>query len=126
MPATLPRKNELELLVRNTPDQARHKLYKILLASIFALTTALPTASLAMDLNNGRRLYMAQCAGCHGSDGNSVMPNAPNFARGERLQQADFTLVNFIKTGTPTHPPFFGLIAEKEMLDVVGYLRNIR
>lgn len=98
----------------------------LLLTSLFAVTVALPTASFAMDMNNGKRLYMAHCAGCHGMDGNSVMPQAPSFARGERLQQADFTLVNFIKTGSPTHPPFLGMIVEREMFDVVGYLRNIR
>lgn len=98
----------------------------LLLISAFTAAATLPTASIAMDMNNGKRLYMAHCAGCHGMDGNSIMPQAPNFARGERLQQADFTLVNFIKTGSATHPPFFGLIVEKEMFDVVGYLRNIR
>lgn len=86
----------------------------------------LPTPSRAIDFANGKRLYVAHCAGCHGLDGNSVMPQAPSFARGERLQQADFTLVNFIKTGSASHPPFFGLIPEKEMYDVVAYLRNIR
>lgn len=79
-----------------------------------------------MDVINGKRLYLTNCAGCHGSDGQSVMPQAPSFARGERLQQADFTLVNFIKTGSQTHPPFLGIIVEKEMYDVVAYLRIIR
>ena len=127
MPKTNPRKSKLEISIRTTPAQASHLPCRtLLLSSFFALSTVLPTASLAMDLNNGKRLYIAHCAGCHGSDGNSVMPQAPNFARGERLQQADFTLVKFIKTGSHTHPPFLGIIVEKEMFDVVGYLRNIR
>lgn len=95
-------------------------------AVAFALLCMVPMPTFAMDLMNGKRLYMAHCAGCHGSDGNSLVPKAPNFARGERLQQADFALVNYIKAGSPGHPPFFGILADREMLDVVGFLRNIR
>lgn len=98
----------------------------LLLMSLFTTAILLPEKAAATDLNNGRRLYMAHCAGCHGSDGNSLVPQTPNFSRGERLQQADFTIVNYIKTGSTRHPPFFGLIPEREMYDVVGYLRNIR
>lgn len=122
-----PRTNELEIIMKKPPNNVWHLPYKnLFLTSLFAMTVTLPTVSFAMDMNNGKRLYMAHCAGCHGMDGNSVMPQAPNFARGERLQQADFTLVNFIKTGSSTHPPFLGMIVEREMFDVVGYLRNIR
>lgn len=113
--------------MRTAHAQASRRPCKaLILAGLLTVGTVLPTASLAMDLNNGKRLYMAHCAGCHGSDGNNIMPKAPNFARGERLQQADFTLANYLKTGSPTHPSFLGLIAEKEMFDVVAYLRNIR
>lgn len=98
----------------------------MLLMCLISVAVLLPGKSIAADMNNGRRLYMAHCAGCHGSDGNSLVPQTPSFSRGERLQQADFTLVNYIKTGSTRHPPFFGLIPEREMYDVVGYLRNIR
>lgn len=91
-----------------------------------AMLWLIPVESAAMDLNNGKRLYTAHCAGCHGIDGNSLVPKAPNFARGERLQQSDFTLANYIKTGSPAHPPFFGIMTDRDTLDVVGYLRNIR
>ena len=98
---------------------------RTLLSAAFACL-CLPVAASAADASNGKRLYLSNCAGCQGSNGQSIMPDAPNFARGERLQQADFTLVNFIKTGSQTHPPFLGIIVEKEMYDVVAYLRIIR
>lgn len=98
----------------------------LLLTGLLLLSSLLAPAALAADLNNGKKLYMAHCAGCHGVDGNSVMPKAPNFSRGENLQQADFILANFIKSGSASHPPFFGIIVEREMFDVVSYLRNIR
>lgn len=96
-----------------------------LLASLLA-ATMFPAASWAMDLGNGKRLYDVHCAGCHGINGHSIVPSAPNLSRGEKMFRPDFDLVNILKTGTANHPPFLGLMSEKEMLDVVGYARTLR
>lgn len=83
-------------------------------------------AHAAADPGNGQRLYLAHCAGCHGEKGVSIMPQAPNFANAERLDQPDHVLVDRIRSGGGAMPPFLGILNDREMLDVVGYIRTLR
>lgn len=93
-----------------------------LFATLFA--AALPAA--AIDLARGQRLFNLHCAACHGVSGMAVVPNAPNFARRERLEQADVALMQSVKTGKNTMPPFFGLLKDPEILDILQYIRTLR
>lgn len=90
------------------------------------LGTATGTPVLAADLANGARIYGVHCVACHGIGGRNVMPQAPNFARGERLMQMDMNLVNSLKMGKNACPSFLGILRDREMLDVIGYLRTLR
>jgi cytochrome c6 len=78
------------------------------------------------DILRGRQIYLQHCAVCHGPDGMGVMPGAPNFARNERLFQPDAMLVASIRSGKNAMPPFIGILNEREMYDVVAYLRTLR
>lgn len=78
------------------------------------------------DLGNGRTLYMQHCAGCHGANGISVMPLAPHFARNERLFQPDMALVAAIRSGRGAMPAYAGMLTDKDLFDVVAYLRTFR
>lgn len=113
-------------MISMSDKKRRARILEAVLLGCVLIQVFLPSMAYALDLNNGKKLYLAHCAGCHGIDGNSMVPKAPSFSRGERLQQADFSLVNYLKAGSSTHPPFSGLIAEKEMYDVVAFLRVIR
>lgn len=99
-----------------------------LLLAVFCLTlaAALPRSALAADLVAGKRHYTAYCAGCHGADGMSLRPQAPKLALGERMAQPDFMLVSTLKSGFGTHPSFLGILNDRELLDVVSYVRTLR
>ncbi len=80
----------------------------------------------AADMRNGGRIYAVHCAGCHGVDGRSVMPEAPNFARGERLMQSDIALLSSMRIGRGAMPGYIGILSDREIFDVVSFLRTLR
>lgn len=78
------------------------------------------------DIHKGRQLYATHCAVCHGQSGRSVMPGAPNFDRGEALLRPDFTLLATIRAGKNAMPAFQGILADRDIMDVIVYLRTLR
>ena len=80
----------------------------------------------AGDIANGSRLYGTFCVSCHGVGGKSVLPGAPNFSRGEALAKPDPILLASIKTGRVTMPAFSGVLSDREILDLISYLRTLR
>ncbi len=93
-------------------------------ALLAALVLAAPAQ--AADVFKGRQAYAMHCAACHGPAGVSVMPNAPSFARGERLMQPDAALLASIRAGRNAMPAFAGILADREILNVVAFLRTLR
>lgn len=81
--------------------------------------------SRAADTIKGGALYAVHCASCHGASGISVMPNAPNFARGESLLQPDLSLLVSIKNGKNAMPAYQGILSDHDILDVIVYLRTL-
>lgn len=77
------------------------------------------------DTNKGRQLYATNCAICHGPTGRSVMPGAPNFDRGEGLLRPDFTLLASIRSGKNAMPAFQGILPDRDILDVIAFLRTM-
>lgn len=110
----------------NTSNQAYRPLHLALFSSCLAVLTMLPHSALAADTGNGQRLYLVHCAGCHGQNGLSTLPNAPNLARSERLNQPDPVVVDKIRSGINAMPPFLGILKESEIYDVVSYVRTLR
>lgn len=96
----------------------------LLAGAIAVLWAAVPAG--AADINKGRQVYMMHCASCHGVTGMSVMPGAPNFARNESMFQPDIKLVNSIRSGKNMMPAYLGILTERDMFDVVAYLRTLR
>lgn len=90
------------------------------------LALALTLPAHAADVMKGSQLYRLHCATCHGAGGIATMPNAPSFARGERLMQPDMALMMTIRTGRGPMPSFFGILNDRDLLDVVAYLRTLR
>nr|MDP2191910.1 cytochrome c [Rhodoferax sp.] len=82
-------------------------------------------AAQGADTNKGRQLFAANCAICHGQTGRSVMPGAPNFDRGEGLLRPDFTLLTAIRSGKNAMPAFQGILPDRDILDVIAYLRTL-
>lgn len=96
----------------------------VLVAAVVA-GTVFAEAS-AADPGNGARLYNVHCLACHGMAGRAVLPQVPNFARGERLMEPDFMLLQSVKMGKNAMPPFMALLKDQEILDVLAYLRTLR
>jgi cytochrome c6 len=95
---------------------------------IFAAVLGLTVSGMAQAANmaNGQRLYNMHCAACHGPRGEGVNPDAPKFRLGERLEQPDMILMQSVKTGKKTMPPFFGLLQDPQILDILAYVRTLR
>lgn len=88
-----------------------------------ALTFAPPAS--AADMRNGERLYGAHCLVCHGATGAADMPGAPDLRRGRVLLRPDAQLAQSIKRGRGAMPGYYGVLTDREILDVVAYLRTL-
>jgi cytochrome c6 len=93
------------------------------LAGILLLSSG---ASQGADSFKGRQLYAANCAMCHGPTGKSTMPGAPNFNRGEKLMRPDGSLLASIRSGTNACPSFRGMLPDRDILDVIAFLRTLQ
>jgi cytochrome c6 len=93
-----------------------------------ALAAALPAllacSAQAADTQRGASLYATHCLVCHGANGTPVMPGSPNFRRMEGLMRPDMQLVTAIRNGKGAMPGYFGILRDREILDVIAYLRT--
>ena len=96
---------------------------KVLLGAALILSVL---AAYAADINSGNRIYQMHCASCHGPKGISIIPGAPNLARGEGLMQPDTMLLTTLRTGRGAMPGYLGILTDREILDVVAYSRTLR
>jgi cytochrome c6 len=96
-----------------------------LLGLITLTAVGLPQAAFGADIEKGRRIYNMHCAGCHGATGISMMPSTPNFARNEGLLQPDMMLLTTMRNGKNAMPGYVGILNDREMLDVIAYLRTL-
>ena len=81
--------------------------------------------SIGADVNKGRQTYATHCVICHGQSGQSMVAGAPNFDRGDGLLRPDFTLLAAIKAGKNAMPAYRGMLSDRDILDVVAYLRTL-
>lgn len=82
-------------------------------------------ASHAADTFKGRQLYTANCSVCHGANGRSVIPGAPNLDRGDGMMRPDFTLLAAIRSGKNAMPAFQGILTDRDIMDVIAYMRTL-
>ena len=79
----------------------------------------------AADSFKGKQLYTANCAICHGATGRSVIPGAPNLDRGDGMMRPDFTLLTAIRSGKNAMPAFQGIMTDRDIMDVIAYMRTL-
>lgn len=99
------------------------KAVATLLVAILALSFS--SDLLAADSIKGGNLYAANCAMCHGQNGRSVLPGAPSFDRGEGVLKPDFTLLATIRSGRNAMPAFQGILSDRDIMDVIAYVRTL-
>ncbi len=97
---------------------------KVILITL-ALATS-PAVVFAANTHNGNSLFQEKCAVCHGKDGHAVLPGAPNFAKGERMEKPDSTLKATITNGLNVMPPFKGALSDAQMGDLLAFIRTLR
>lgn len=102
----------------------RKILYRLILLSLLSFSYV--NQAMAIDLARGQRLYNLHCASCHGITGVPLMPDTPNLAMREGMNQPDFMLIQSLKMGKKTMPPYFGILNDQEMLDILQFIRTMR
>ena len=81
--------------------------------------------ALAANVFDGRVVYEQHCSVCHGSDGRGELPGIPDFSRMSRsLMQPDAMVFDTVSNGKGGMPAFRGLLEEREILDVIAFLRT--
>lgn len=93
---------------------------------LLVLASGVAGTASAANFVQGQQIYQMHCAACHGSRGEGVMPDTPKFRLGERLDQPDMVLMQSVKSGKKTMPPFFGILQDGQILDVLAYVRTLR
>lgn len=83
-------------------------------------------AAHAGDVVHGGELYRVHCAGCHGASGRPVLPGTPDFSRPTGLLKPDLALLSAIRAGRGAMPAYQGQLRDREILDVVAYMRTMR
>lgn len=79
---------------------------------------------LPAEIEAGGRLYLANCTGCHGPDGNGVA--GIDFSQGKfRRGTTDEELIRIIVRGIPGTPMPPSGIADNQVATIVAYLRSM-
>jgi len=85
----------------------------------------LSTNAMAGDPLEGRAIYNEHCAGCHGANGRGVVAGTPDLAGATNIMvKPDLKLMQTIAAGKNIMPAYQGRLSEKEMLDVIAYIRT--
>jgi cytochrome c6 len=95
-----------------------------LLVLALALAAIAPPAR-AADPGKGGALYAVHCAACHGSRGEPVWPGAPDFRRPGVLMKTDHQLLTLLRQGRGLMPSYLAVMKEREMLDLMAFLRTL-
>ncbi len=97
----------------------------LILGLILALGLACGVRAAYADVFNGQQLYQTHCANCHGLDGVPLVPGSPDFSHGDGLLNPDTVIFQIIKDGTSQMPRYEGILRDREILDVVDFLRTL-
>jgi len=91
----------------------------------FLLTLIALSVTAAQTPDAGGQVFVARCAGCHGSDGNGG-ELGPGIATRVPLR-SDADLTTLLRQGLPgAGMPAFSTLTERESADVVRYVRTLR
>ncbi len=94
-----------------------------LLLALAAAAAATPAR--AADPGKGGALYAVHCATCHGERGEPVWPGAPDFRRPGVLMKTDNQLLALLRQGRGLMPSYLAVMKEREMLDLMAFLRTL-
>jgi mono/diheme cytochrome c family protein len=127
----------LKLKRKEVKNMLRYLKLSILFVGAFALFMVAATDSFAGgDAAAGKAVYEANCAACHGADGNSPMAAAgmavPNFAAGDRMDKPFEERFNSVCKGripdppTPPMPAFCEKLSETDVRNAIAYAETLK
>lgn len=90
-----------------------------------ALLAMLAGSAHAADPGKGGALYAMHCAACHGQRGEPVWPGAPDFRRPGALLKTDAQMLALLRQGRGVMPAYLAVMKEREMLDLMAFLRTL-
>jgi mono/diheme cytochrome c family protein len=108
---------------RRRPQASNAARWRV--ATLLAALCLIIVAPARADVFAGEEIYRQHCELCHGPGGNPVLPDAPNFVRGDGLMQPDRMLAQAIRDGKNAMPGYYGILTDQEVIDVVTYLRTL-
>ncbi|WP_455210085.1 c-type cytochrome [Kaarinaea lacus] len=99
------------------------KLKNFVKRSLFIATLSASSA-FAGDPFLGAKVYNEHCVGCHGANGKGVVASTPDFLQTNFLAKPDYELKNFIRAGRGIMPSYQGILKDREIMDVIAYIRT--
>ena len=96
----------------------------IVILGLSATICAFPAIS--ADVGAGQDIFAKNCQSCHGPDGKGVLPQAPDFSVGERLQNTDLALASSVKSGKGIMPAMGAMLSEEQILNTIAYIRTLQ
>jgi mono/diheme cytochrome c family protein len=103
----------------------RPELGRRVSASVLGLVMLTALGAGSAYAEGGQEIFELNCAVCHGLDGTPVLPNAPHFAKGERLEKTDEELLVSLTDGLNVMPPWKSVLNEDQMKEVLIYVRSL-
>jgi mono/diheme cytochrome c family protein len=117
---------------RKGARDVKHRLigFVVVVSVVASLSTGLSDA--AADLANGKKIYLNKCVGCHGASGTgdalkagTLEKKPTNFTdKGKMGQFTDAQLKKVTLEGKPPMPGYQGKMSDKDLEDVIGYIRT--
>ncbi len=74
---------------------------------------------------SGGKTYKKYCGMCHGEKNRKAIPSVHDFIRGEYLMIPDREMFQIIREGKKTMPAFIGILSNRQIENVVNYLRML-
>jgi mono/diheme cytochrome c family protein len=107
------------------PDNAMKRAFfitPVIGLFVFALSAFAPTDP-GTSAPEGRGLYEANCARCHGMDGTKGKWGARDLSQSRMIDPA---IVAQIRSGKGIMPAFGSKLSEQEITEVLGYVKTLR
>lgn len=94
--------------------------------TLFYIICTLGQNSLAADLEEGEKIFTANCSACHAGGNNAIMPDKT--LKKEVLEENSMNSVsaitNQVKNGKNAMPAFGGRLADEDIENVANYVLN--
>ncbi len=102
----------------------------ILIVSLFQISLSLAaddgiSESEIEAFNETKEAFYQNCAMCHGFDGVPMLPDVPNFAKGERLDKSDDELLSVMENGQGLMPSWKEIFKRDKQLELLNFARGM-